>query len=178
MTTQEKAFVWIVAGIIVIGIFGYTLYRSYIANRAAQLQTNNILGSATTTPQPSAEELSVRSRALEFGKQMQKVPLMAGAAIVAQAMDSNYGSYVDAPLLASWKAAPTDAPGRLTSSPWPDRIEITSAQKNSDGTYTVSGEIIEMTSAGESGRVPVSLTLANQNGNWVITRFETFSDKG
>lgn len=178
MTTGEKATVWIIAGVIVLGIFGYTFYRSYVANKAAEQEANNILGSSTSTPQLSAEELAVRSQVLDFGKQLQKVPLLGEKALVAQAMDSNYGPYVDAALLASWKTSPMDAPGRLTSSPWPDRIEITSAQKNTDGTYTVSGEIVAITSAGVSKRTPVSLTLANQNGNWIIIRFEAFSDKG
>lgn len=175
MTSGEKALVWGVAGIVVLGIFGYTLYRSYTNDRPGN---EGILGAATTTPQLTAEELAVRSRVIDFGRQMQKVPLMADRTIVAQAMDSNYGPYVDAALLAQWKADPQNAPGRLTSSPWPDRIDITAAQKNTDGTYTVSGEVVEMASSGEVDRVPTSLTLTYINGSWLITRFETFSDKG
>lgn len=178
MTTGEKAFLWVVAGLIVIGVFGYTFYRSYVANKAAEQQTRDILGSSTTTPALSPEEIAVRARVIDFGKAMQKVPLMADKTIVDAAMDQNYGDFVEAGLLAQWKADAKSAPGRLTSSPWPDRIEITAAQKHTGGTYTVSGEIVEMSSTGEGDHVPVSITLSYQDGKWVITRYEEFSDKG
>lgn len=178
MTTREKAFVWVIAAIIILGIFGYTFYRSYMANREADRQTQNILGSATTTPALSAEEIAVRARVIDFGRQLQKVPLTADKAIVAQAMDQNYGSFVDAALLTQWKASPKNAPGRLTSSPWPDRIEITAAQKNTDGTYTVAGEVVEMSSTGEGDHHTIALTLQYMNGEWIIIRYDQFSDKG
>lgn len=178
MTTGEKTFVWVIAGLIVIGVFGYTFYRSYMANKAAKQQTEDVLGSSTTTPALSPEEIAVRARVIDFGRQLQKVPLMAERTIVEAAMDQNYGRLVEAGLLSQWKANAKNAPGRLTSSPWPERIEITAAQKNTDGTYTVSGEIVEMSSTGEGDHMPVSITLSYQNNEWVITRYEEFSDKG
>lgn len=178
MTTGEKAFIWGIAGLIVIGVFGYTFYRSYVANKAVERQTSDILGSSTTTPALSPEEIAVRARVIDFGRQLQKVPLMADKAVVEAAMDQNYDGFVEANLLAQWKADAQKAPGRLTSSPWPERIEITAAQKNTDGTYTISGEIVQMTSTGEGEHMPVSITLSYRDSEWMIVRYEEFSDKG
>lgn len=61
-------------------------------------------------------------------------------------MQENYGDYVSPALLAKWLNDPLNAPGRLTSSPWPDRIEILSIEPLSEYAYEVEGEIIEITS--------------------------------
>jgi hypothetical protein len=63
-------------------------------------------------------------------------------------------------------------PGRITSSPWPESIQIVSVRMLDDTSYTVGGKIILMTSGlaqgGNAGETPVTLTLKNVNGTWLI----------
>ncbi len=61
-------------------------------------------------------------------------------------MDSAYAPYVAPELLDAWKSDPQHAPGRLTSSPSPDRIGIRAVQMNADGSYVVTGTVIETAS--------------------------------
>jgi hypothetical protein len=76
-----------------------------------------------------------------------------------------------------WQSQPNSAPGRQTSSPWPDRIDVVSvtptASGNAFATYQVEGNVIEVTSAdtpNEPAAVqPISLTVKKQGNAWVIT---------
>jgi hypothetical protein len=124
----------------------------------------------------SGETEAVQSIVTSFGSQMKNVPLTASSTAIASAVAQYYGPYVAPELLAQWESAPTTSPGRLTSSPWPDRIEITSVAKNEDGSYSVVGNVIEVTSVeetegGVADSYPVSFTVENQNGAWLIARF-------
>jgi hypothetical protein len=72
-----------------------------------------------------------------------------------------------------WVNEPQKAPGRYTSSPWPDRIEVTSAKKITDGFYEVQGEIIEITSVektngGAAAKQPVTLAVRKIDNSWLI----------
>jgi hypothetical protein len=72
--------------------------------------------------------------------------------------------------------APERAPGRLTSSPWPDRIDIISIDRDDDGAYDVQGSIIEITSTevgtqNIANQYPIAIKVRNQNGKWVMTGF-------
>ena len=73
-----------------------------------------------------------------FGKKLQQVSLLAPPEDLKKNMEENYGSYVTSELLTQFLNDPDNAPGRLTSSPWPDRIEITSTEKTSEGLYEVT----------------------------------------
>ncbi len=121
----------------------------------------------------SEEDSAVRAVVTSFGAHMQYVPLTASAAERKKAMDMHYASFVAPELLAKWSAGSSDALGRMTSSPWPERIEIGNVQK-SGVNYTVEGNVIEVTSAeagtGKSaaGIYPVTLTLENKAGIWQI----------
>jgi hypothetical protein len=122
------------------------------------------------------DQAAVRETVEHFGSEMQQVSLLAPAGDVRAAMEADYGSLVSPELLAQWEADPADAPGRLTSSPWPDHIDIDAVTAQADGTYVVQGSVVEMTSnevehGGEADEYPVTLTLANQNGAWVITAY-------
>jgi hypothetical protein len=80
-------------------------------------------------------------------------------------------------LLEKWKADPKNAPGRLTSSPSPDRITITGTQRNKDGTYTVLGNIIETASSNGTttqvtDSIPVKFTLSLGPDGWQITGYQ------
>lgn len=113
----------------------------------------------------------------DFGQQMQKVTLTAPKEQVLQEMQDAYGPYVESRTIAKWAENPQTAPGRRTSSPWPARIDIVSAAPNKDGTYSVQGVVVEVTSEDikkntSSVQYPVTLTLTPRQTGWVISSYE------
>lgn len=155
MSSKAKIIWWIVALIAVIGAVG------------AYVRTNGFSFS---------DESMVRSVVADFGARLKDVSLLAPADDAARAMQANYTAYVAPDILTQWEENPADAPGRLTSSPWPDHIEISSVKVNPGGFYTVSGNVVEMTSAdagssGGSGKYPVTITLQKRDGVWLIIGF-------
>lgn len=107
----------------------------------------------------------------DFGKRLKDVSTTAPPDIAAKSIRSAYDGLVDRPLIETWANAPADAPGRPVSSPWPDRIEVTSVS-DSKAEATVKGEIVEATSTGEARRVPVEIHLRKHDGKWLITSFQ------
>ncbi|MBU8878813.1 hypothetical protein BGM26_07390 [Bacillus sp. FJAT-29790] len=110
----------------------------------------------------------------EFGKKLQVVSLLAPKEDLKKNMTDQYGGLIAAPLLENWINNPSSAPGRLTSSPWPDRIEILSVEKVTDASYKINGEIIEITSVekengGFAAKQPIGLTVEKINNDWLIT---------
>jgi len=108
-----------------------------------------------------------------FGKKLQQVSLLAPPEDLKKNMEENYGSYVTSELLTQFLNDPDNAPGRLTSSPWPDRIEITSTEKTSEGLYKVAGTIIEVTSTEQgtenaAAKRPITLEVKKVDGKWLI----------
>ena len=79
----------------------------------------------------------------EFGTRLQNVSLLAPKEVLERNVRENYADYVSEELIDKWIKDPLEAPGRLTSSPWPDRIEIESIDKISEREYEVKGSIIE-----------------------------------
>jgi len=109
-----------------------------------------------------------------FGQKLQQVSLLASSEDLKKSMNENYGSYVTPELLEKFLSAPENAPGRLTSSPWPDRIEIASAVKTSEGAYKVEGTIIEITSADQgtgnaAAKRPITLEVKKTDDKWLIS---------
>lgn len=128
-----------------------------------------------TTPSAAGGEAAARATADAFGKQLQLVSLLAPADALADSITDAYGPLVAPELLDSWIADPSTAPGRQTSSPWPDHLVITSVEERPDGSYDIAGQVIEMTSAGEEvSGTPVELRVEAQDGAWRITRFEGY----
>lgn len=61
----------------------------------------------------------------------------------------------------------------MSSSPWPERIDIVSIEKLSDFEYVVNGNIIKMTSVemtqgGIAGSKPVTLDIKKLEDQWLI----------
>jgi hypothetical protein len=110
-----------------------------------------------------------------FGKALQSVSLLAPDA--AAQLEQQYAPYVDASLLAAWKADPARAPGRRTSSPYPDRIEIQSVAPQGAG-YVVSGSVVEATSAGESGRYSVVILVVPEDHGYRIVAYQEQAPEG
>jgi hypothetical protein len=136
-----------------------------------------LLGGATLLSSPSSGTAGVddaSSTVAAFGAQLQKVSLLAPD--VSSTIASTYASYVTPQLLSAWEATPQSAPGRRTSSPWPDHIRIDSIGPQGTG-YIVNGDIIEMTSdniehGGNSGTIPVIIQLIQQNGSLLIAAYQ------
>jgi hypothetical protein len=120
-----------------------------------------------------ADADAVRSVVTQFGARLQQVSLLAPDA--AGTLDAAYGPFVSPALLASWKKDPSRAPGRLTSSPWPDRIEIDRLIRTRAG-YTVTGRLVYMTGnevehGGVAGMDVVVIHLRRIGGRWLISAY-------
>ena len=110
-----------------------------------------------------------------FGKRLRNVALLTPDA--AQQIEDQYADFVTLDLLVVWMADPSHAPGRLTSSPWPDRIEITTVMEQDPQVNLVSGQVVELTSAGlYSDKVavtyPVELTFVYVDSYWLISDYQ------
>lgn len=119
------------------------------------------------------DEEAVASLVEDFGKKLQKVSLLSPEDILNESMNENYGGLVSPALLEKWKKDPGNSPGRLVSSPWPDRIEIQIIKKSSDEMYEVKGEIIEITSVelekgGVAAKRPITLNVKKMENRWLI----------
>lgn len=86
-----------------------------------------------------------------------------------KAMKENYGDYVVDELIDRWLENLDEAPGRLLSSPWPEKIDILSLEKISPTEYKVEGKIVEVTSVeGEEITRPITLNIKNREAEWLI----------
>ncbi|HEX7651642.1 MAG TPA: hypothetical protein VF439_02915 [Candidatus Paceibacterota bacterium] len=159
---------WLAAlAVIVIVVIGAVIYEASAPGVA-------------TAPAANADQ-AVRDAVTGFGKELQMVSLLAPDA--GQTIQTDYAPYVAPELLSVWVSDPAEAPGRTTSSPWPDHIDITSAALSADGSYAVAGNVIEMTSdevehGGSAGSYPVTMTLENRSGTWLITNFSGYPEGG
>lgn len=118
-----------------------------------------------------ADEAAVRSLIENFGHVLKNVSLLSPTA--AQDIEVNYKDFLDPVLLAQWKDDPSKAVGRLTSSPWPDRIEIVSIRQFGSGAYDVSGNIIEITGVEETqggiaAKRTIDLGVVKFDDSWLI----------
>ena len=105
----------------------------------------------------------------QFGGQLQKVSLLASDA--SSTIAANYGPFVTPQLLQSWQKDPRTAPGKLTSSPWPDHIEISNVSQQGSGAV-ISGNVVYMTSTGVASREPVVIQVVSEKGQWLIAAYQ------
>jgi hypothetical protein len=64
----------------------------------------------------------------------------------------------------------------MVSSPWPERIEITSITKTKSDEYAVTGNVVELTSAevntgGYADKIPIRVRVQKINGDWLIVDY-------
>lgn len=135
---------------------------------------NPDLASTQTIASIAAEEREVRDVVEGFGKKLQYVSLLAPDA--AQEIQLQYSGFVSPTLLETWMKHVTEAPGRMVSSPWPDRIEIASLVQEDANNYEVAGDVIEVTGAdvlngGATARMPVRLVVQKEQGHWLIAEY-------
>ena len=126
------------------------------------------------TADNAGEEAVVKELVESFGKRLQMVSLLAPNA--AQDIQMQYSDFVSPALLETWMNDVSKAPGRMVSSPWPDRIEITSLESESPDRYVVDGFVIEITSTemvngGAANKIPVHMVVEREQGHWVITEY-------
>lgn len=156
--------------IIIIALTGGVFYFS----RQTPQQTTEQTKEQIT---PKTEEQEIRDLVSQFGGKMKMVSLLAPKDELMTSIEDNYGPYISPELLAGWKTHPEWAPGRLTSSPWPERIEILLLERQDDGSYEVQGKIMETTSSEVTGKNEIdsgqyaALKIRKQNDKWVITGF-------
>jgi hypothetical protein len=131
------------------------------------------VGSVSQPSDGEADKAAVIKVAESFGKKLQMVSLLAPKAELEKSMKENYGELVTQELINEWLKDPENAPGRLTSSPWPDRIEVLTVEKSEEGEYKVTGVIIEVTSTEQAGggaaaKRPITLEVEKEGDRWII----------
>ena len=130
--------------------------------------------STSTIPSDSGEEAQVRDLVESFGKRLQTVSLLAPDA--AQELQKQYSGFVSSGLLETWTGDVAKAPGRMVSSPWPDRIEITTLAREAPGRYVIDGFVVELTSTeivggGAANEIPVHIVAEKDQAHWLITEY-------
>lgn len=140
----------------------------------AATKTVIIRTKADTPETPENDQAAVSKLVEDFGKRLKNVSLLAPEDAVAKSIKDNYAAYVSPALLAHWQDDPQSAPGRVSSSPWPERIEIADTKKISDTKYQINGKIIEVTSVemasgGYAAKRPVVLVAEKADNKWLIT---------
>lgn len=173
MSKTNKYLVW-AAVIVILALAGILMLPRLRGDGGAPPESpapSIVTPAPTETPDP---EQAVRDLTGAFGARLRDVSLTAPADDVRNSIRESYGPFVSPQLLALWLDHPAGAPGRLVSSPWPDRIDIRSVTALSDTDYEVKGDIIEVTSV-EAGsedaaaKLPVTLRVALVAGDWRIT---------
>ncbi len=108
-----------------------------------------------------------------FGKNLQQVSLLAPDA--SAQIEAKYGPFASRDLLDEWEKDPRHAPGRLTSSPWPDSIKVSSVQNTGVGTYIVKAAVIERVNMGTTtqkvGETPILLGVIRNGVGWQIVEY-------
>jgi hypothetical protein len=126
----------------------------------------------------SCEGSDVLGVVRRFGERIRLVPLQAPDSVIAREVRNAYAGLVTRELLDAWTARPNRAPGRLTSSPWPERIEVDSV-RTMDGLCVVDGTLIHLTSVevvggGAAVSEPVTVIVrATSDSGWRVGAFRS-----
>jgi hypothetical protein len=160
--------------VIILIIIGVVMW-----SKQSQAPAGDEVNTSTDENSP-ADQAAVESVVMDFGSSLKDVSLLSPDA--SDQIGTVYAPYIASDLLLDWQANSETAPGRQTSSPWPDHVEITSTTKTDPDTYAVSGQIVLMTSVEQAsadddnaGVEPFTATVENIDGKWLITAFSTTS---
>ena len=151
---------------------GRTPSNSTIVPSAVPTATHFTATQTTTTD--AVDEAEIRDLVENFGKKLQNVSLLAPDA--GQEIEMQYSEFVSRALLEMWMGNVSKAPGRVVSSPWPDRIEISSLTREDPGEYVITGYVVEVTSVevvngGAAAKIPVRMVVQEEQGGWVIAEY-------
>lgn len=141
-------------------------------NEESASEAQSQVKGATETAQTDEEEVAmVEEVAEKFGNVLQNVSLLEPEEQLEKDMQDNYGDLVSDELIEQWLSDPLAAPGRLTSSPWPDRIDIENTEKLSANMYELNGNIIEIANGDKAvNEIPISLVIEKVEEQWLITK--------
>jgi hypothetical protein len=104
----------------------------------------------------------------DFGLVLKNVSLLSPNA--SNEIEENYKDFLTPELLDQWKANPNEAIGRLTSSPWPDRIEVLGVIPSGSNKFEVLGNMVEVTSqTGAEITKPIEISVIKVDENWLIS---------
>ena len=110
-----------------------------------------------------SERAEVTALVENFGSKMKDVSLSSPKNIIISEMKSAYSPFISKSLMDSWEQDPSEIIGRLTSSPWPEKIEIDSIEKLDKYKIDVKGKIVYVASGNgklvETGKTPIELTI-------------------
>lgn len=130
---------------------------------------------ATSTPHKAGNaSAAARKVVLQFGRQMQKISVLAPPDAVRAELPKVYGDVLSPKLLAAWQADPERTVGREGSSPWPQQIRIDSIDCDGRDTCRVTGKVDYVTSnevehGGVFMRRGITLAVARSDRGWRIT---------
>jgi hypothetical protein len=113
----------------------------------------------------------------QIGEDMQKISLLGPKDTVESDIERYYKPIVTPELYAIWKTDINLVPGRVTSSPYPQKIDITRTEKMSKTKYRIFGTVVEVANgAGDTtevaGTYPITITYSYLNGKWLISELE------
>jgi len=122
------------------------------------------------------EDYDIRTLVTEFGTKLQFVSLAAPTDLRRAAMEVHFGQFVAPELIQAWAPEGTEALGRYSSSPRPDRIDIVEV-RHAGTNYVVEANVIEVASTPEGDEqpavvYPVTLSLEKRQGEWKIVKME------
>jgi hypothetical protein len=131
--------------------------------------------------QAEHNERIVREVASTFGERLGRVSLSAPRTQAAEDIREHYADLVAPELLLAWAEDPLSAPGRLTSSPWPDHIEVLDVIPLEADAYEVRARVIYMTSVeeirgGNAGVENVRIFVERRGGLWLIAQYMPVED--
>lgn len=118
----------------------------------------------------------------EFGRRQALVSLVTEKPVRDKAISGHYGYYASPDIIKKWQADPENAPGRHTADPWPGEIEVEEVVENEDGSFTVTGNLVELTfqdgyKDGIYGKYPVEIIYKDFTGRLLITSYEVTREK-
>lgn len=161
MTIRKHLIVSLVAALLLAGC----------SNHNEPQHASSATGAAATHAASGAAARSVVER---FGKQMQKISVLAPPNAVRGELPKAYGGLLSPELLKTWQAHPDQVIGREGSSPWPDRIKIKQVDCTTGNTCHAIGDVDYITSnevahGGVFMRRAIALDLTDTAHGWRIT---------
>ena len=145
---------------------------------AACAQSESPDEASTADSSSVCDETAVSEAVEQLGRRLKDVSLSAPDSIAIRQIREAYAPLVTTELLDAWMLQPGDAPGRLTSSPWPDRIEVRSMEPIDDSVCRVDGDVVYLTSVevaggGVASHEPVLLRVQKVDAGWRVSSYES-----